>query len=148
VILLPGSVIGSVISVIAFKVLVVDVGGPAGSVHIGRVEHNAVYGGVLIREAPAINSILQICGEESIGPFGNPLPKDALAVSDVSDRTSRTHVEGNHVRENILVGAMVGRENELIGRGSGRRLATALPKPFMVARTTWACVRTCKKEKL
>ena len=47
-ILLPGSILGSVISVIAFKVLVIDVGGSAGSVHVGRVEDDAVDGGVLI----------------------------------------------------------------------------------------------------
>jgi hypothetical protein len=148
VILLPGSILGTVISVIAFKVLVVDMGGSSGSVHVWRVEDDAVDGGVLIWEAPAINSILQICGEEPIGAFGNPLPKHALAVSDVGDRTSRRHVEGNHLRENIFVGTLVGRENELIGRDAGRRLATTLPKQFRPPRTTWACVRICKEQKL
>jgi hypothetical protein len=37
-----------VISVIPFKVLVIDVGCAAGSVHVWRVEDDAVNGGVLI----------------------------------------------------------------------------------------------------
>jgi hypothetical protein len=115
VILLSRSVVGRVVSVIVLIVLVVDMGGATGSVHIGRVENDAIDRTVPIGELPTINAVLQVRGEQPIRTFGNPLPKHALPVSNISDGTSRSYVQGNHVRESILIGALVGRENKLVG---------------------------------
>jgi hypothetical protein len=115
VILLSRSVVGRVVPIIDFIVLVVDMGGPAGRVHVGRVENDAIDRTVPIGELPTINAVPQVRGEQPIHTSGNPLPKHALPVSNISDGASRGYVQGNNVGENILVGALVSRENKLVG---------------------------------
>src|SRR3989338_1176255 len=114
----------------------VDVGGSARGMHIGRVENDAVNTAILVREASAINPALQVRGEQLIRLFGDTLPENALPVCNIGDRASQRNIEGNDVWKNVLVGALVGRENKFIGGDTSRRLPLTLA-PFGLFLDQW-----------
>src|SRR2546430_8866046 len=55
-----------------------------------------------------------------VGTLWHLLPKAALAVGDIGDQAPFRDVEFQHVREHLVVGCVVGREDELVGRDAAR----------------------------
>lgn len=107
-------VAGAVVPVILLVVLVTHVRRAAGCVHVGRIEDDTVKAAVLVGQVTAIDAARDVAREEPVRSSRDLLPEHALAVRDIGHRALWRDVEGEDSREQLVAGALVGREDELI----------------------------------
>jgi hypothetical protein len=123
VVLLFCPIAGLVVPVIALIVLMPHMSGSTRRVHVGGIENEAIHGTVAIRQLSAVNSVLQISGQHSVLVSWHVSPKDPIAVGDIGNGAAGRDVKGQHVREYFVVCALVGREDQFIGRDASRRFS-------------------------
>ena len=118
--------VNPVVVVVLFVVLVILMSGAAGSVHVGRIEHNAVNRRFSIRQSSAVNTGRQVSGTNIVGAGRNTLPEDPFAVGDIRNYAASRHMQSQNMRKHLIVGSLVSREDELIGCNPARGSAGLL----------------------
>jgi hypothetical protein len=119
-VVLLGRMGDAVVVVVLFVVLVVLVRRSPWRVHIWRIKHDAVNHAVAIRQLPAVNTGGQIGRAEIVCTGPDVLPEDPLAIRHVRNEAAFRDVQGEHVREYLVIGSLIGGEDEFIGCNATR----------------------------
>jgi hypothetical protein len=119
-VVLLGRMSGAVVVVVLFVVLVVLVRRSPWRVHIRGIEHDAVNHAVAIRKLPAVHAGGQVRRAKIVYTRSDALPEDPLAIRHIRNETAFRDVQGEHVREYLVIGSLIGGEDEFIGCNATR----------------------------
>ncbi len=102
--------------------------------HVRGIENNTINLAIAIWELAAINTHLDVCGQESILSRWDALPEDTLAKGNISHLGPGRHVQSQDMRENLTVVPGISREHQLgrcppVGRLAFRFHADTIPNP-------------------
>jgi len=115
-----------VVSVISLVILMTHMSRPAGRVHVRRIEDYAINLTIAVGQCASINALLKVSRQQTVMRSWDAFPEHAPPVCDVRNGASTRHKEVEDLREQIVVCANAGREDQVIGRDTIRRLALAL----------------------
>lgn len=103
-----------VVAVVRFVVLVIDVSSSARSMHIRRIENDAVDGPLIVRKIAAIHVIFQVCREQFELLAVHSLPEYALSISHIGYGGLGRDVQLENLRKNLVVGPFMSAEHKVV----------------------------------